>query len=526
MLIVECLEKEYLSAPVLKSVSFSIGRGQKMALIGNNGSGKSTLLKILAGLEKEDKGVVRFDPDAKIGYVPQDLVFSQDEIVEDFLCHGYSERDGAFDQRMHLLLKGFGFMDTDLKKNCSALSGGQGRKICLIKAFLDGSNVFLLDEPTNDLDLPAILCLERLLMNVDATVIVASHDRRFLDHVVHKILEINDISHTASVANGVYSEYLAASIKKRERILAQYAAQQDEVARLKNRAKELKARNQQGNVWEGSDNDTLLRGFKRNRSIRSGKRAKAIEKRIDQMDVIEKPFERKPLEFLLSKNAKQGNRDISLEQVVAGYPNAFQTQPCTLHFSFGKRVGVVGLNGAGKSTLLRTMTGRMAPIQGEVRIGSGIRFGHLTQEHDSLDRTSTPLRAFQQKTDLVPEKIFLLMDIFGIDTHRATDLIDTLSPGNRVRLILAIFYAQRVNVLILDEPTNHLDIEALLALEEALASFEGTVILISHDRTFIENIKMDAIYCLDMTGKVNLIQDYQRYIEELEHQMKDLLRMF
>lgn len=525
MLIVNHLEKEYGLLSVLREVSFSVGRGQKMALIGNNGSGKSTLLKILAGLEKEDRGFIRFDPDAKIGYVPQDLLLPQDKTIEDFFYEGYLEHDGVFDQQINALLKGFGFESTDRKMALSVLSGGQRRKVCLIKLFLDGSNLFLLDEPTNDLDLPAILCLERLLMNSDVTVIVASHDRRFLDRVARKILEIDDVSHTASVTNGLYSEYLIASTKKRERLFVQYAEQQDEIERLKNRAKELKRRNQKGNIWEGSDNDTLLRGFKRNRSIRSGKRAKAIEKRIDQMDEIEKPFERKPLELLLSNNTKQGNRDILLEQVVAGYPNTFQMQPYTFYLPFGKRVCFVGLNGVGKSTLLKTMTGGLVPIQGEVRIGSGVRFGFLTQEHDLLDRTLTPLQVLQLKAGSVPEKAFLLMDIFGIDTRQANDLIDTLSPGTRVRLILAIFYALEVNALILDEPTNHLDIEALMALEEAMESFRGTVILVSHDRMFIENVRMDAIYHLDKSGKVNFVQDYQRYVEDLEYQMKGLLRI-
>jgi ATPase subunit of ABC transporter with duplicated ATPase domains len=518
MLGVDCIEKEYGLLAVLKDVSFSIGSGQKVALIGNNGSGKSTLLRILASIETSDRGRIRFDPDARIGYVPQDIAIERDEIVANFLRGDRFEHDGTFEQRMNVLLKGFGFEASDREKKISMLSGGQKRKVFLVRMFLSDANIFLLDEPTNDLDLPAIVWLERLLAHSDATVLVASHDRRFLDHVIEKIIEIDDRTHTASMTNGTYSEYLVACAKKRERLRLAYKEQREEIARLEDRAEALKKRGEEGNAWEGSDNDTLLRGFKRNRSKGSGKRAKAIEKRIGQIEMIEKPFERKPLEILLPESGKHGNRDIVLENVVAGYPNGFHLHPFSANFLFGKRYGFIGLNGSGKSTLLRTMIGALLPLQGDVRIGSGVRFGHLDQEHDALDLDATPLDLLRKRAGLIPEKAFLLLDIFGLDPKRAHDPIRLLSPGGRVRLILALFSALEVNTLVLDEPTNHLDLEALSALEETLETFKGTVILVSHDRVFIERIRLDAMYLLNDNDGIGFVDDYRAYVQRIERE--------
>lgn len=524
MFILDHVDKEYGLLPVLKGVSFSIGHGQKVALIGNNGSGKSTLLKMIAGQETPDHGRIHFDPNVRIAYVPQDIVLSEYVSIKEFLYEcKKDEHDGIFEHRMNVLLKGFGFGVRDGEKRLSALSGGQRRKVCLVRAFLEVPDLLLLDEPTNDLDLPAIIWLEHVLAASDATVVVASHDRSFLDHVVQKIVEIDDVTHAVSAVNGRYSDYLVAAEKKRDRLRMQYRDQQDEIARLRKRAKDLKSASARGSAWENSDHDKLLRDFKRDRAGRSGKRATAVEKRIERIDLIEKPFERKPLELLLSNEKKHGNLDIALEDVVAGYPNGFQTQSCSLYIPFGKRLGFIGRNGSGKSTFLQTVVGKLAPIKGTVRIGSGIRFGHVTQEHDALDRDATPLQLLQSRAGLDLERSFVLLDIFGIDPKRAHDPIRLFSPGGRVRLLFALFSALGVNTLILDEPTNHLDLEALSALEEALASFKGTVMLVSHDRTFIEYIRLDAVSLFTEGGSMEYIQNYQKYIELLEQDAKTLI---
>lgn len=516
MLTVDHIEKTYGLLPVLKDVSFSIGRSQKVALIGNNGSGKSTILRMIAGQEAPDHGRIHLDPGVRIGYVSQDIVFSEDVTMEAFLRASIGEIDGSFERRVNVLLNGFGFDRGDYEKKIRTLSGGQRRKVSLIRTLLEGADLLLLDEPTNDLDLPAIIWLEHLLTASDAAVIVASHDRSFLDHVVQKMIEVDDVTHEVSIVGGKYSDYLIASEKKRARLQAEYLEQQGEIARLGKRATDLKIASARGSAWEGRDNDKLLRDFKRDRAGRSGKRAKAIEKRIEQIEKIEKPFERKPLELLLPKEGKRGNRDIVLEEIVAGYPGGFRMQPCSLSIPFGRRLCFIGRNGSGKSTFLQTMIGKLPPRGGEARIGSGVRFGHLTQEHDALDREATPLQILQSRAGLTLEKSFLLLDIFGIDPKRAHDPIRLFSPGGRVRLLFALFSALGVNALVLDEPTNHLDLEALSALEEALETFEGTVILVSHDRAFIERVRLDAIFLFTEDGGMQRIQDYREYVDALD----------
>lgn len=516
MITIDHVEKTYGLLPVLKDVSFSIGLSQKVALIGNNGSGKSTLLKIIAGQETADRGRIHVDPGVRIGYIPQDIVFSEDVTIENVLRAVAGDHDGSFERRMNLLLRGFDFDVRDHEKKISTLSGGQRRKLYLVRTLLEGADLLLLDEPTNDLDLPAIIWLERLLVASHVSAIIASHDRSFLDHVAEKVIEIDDVTHVANVTGGTYSDYLVVSQKKRERLRAEYCEQQEEIARLGKRATELKIASARGSAWEGRDNDKLLRNFKRDRAGRSGKRAKAIEKRIEQIEKIEKPFERKPLELLLPKEGKRGNRDIVLEDVVAGYPDGFHMQPCSLSIPFGRRLCFIGRNGSGKSTFLQTVIGKRPALEGEVRIGSGVCFGHLAQKHDALDRDATPLQILQSRAGLTLEKSFLLLDIFGVDPKRAHDPIRLFSPGGRVRLLFALFSALGVNALVLDEPTNHLDLEALSALEEALETFEGTVILVSHDRTFIEHVRLDAIFLFAKDGTITSISDYRGYVDAIE----------
>lgn len=521
MLIIEGLQKEFGLTPVLKDVSFAIGEGQKVALVGRNGSGKSTLLKILAGVESFDHGMVRLNPGARIGYVPQDMVFPEQVSMADFL-NDSTRDDVSRDRRMNAFLRGFGFHDADLGKRMSELSGGQKRKAYLVRVLLDDPDCLLLDEPTNDLDLASIIFLERFLKTAHAAVIVASHDRRFLDGIAKKVLEINHRTHGVILVGGSYSDYVASQEKKRARQWIEYEEQTGEIARLQSRVKELKRKGQLGNVWEGNDRDKLLRDFKRDRSKRSGKRAKAIERRLDQMERIDKPFEEKPLEFLFGSPVKGGNRDVIAEDLVAGYPSGFSLQSVSFSIPYGSRIAFIGANGLGKTTLIRTISGEVSPLEGSVRIGSGIRFGNLMQEHTGLDRQATPFDILRN-AGIEDERCYFLIDLFGIGTTHAHEFVESLSPGQRVRLILALCSARQVNAFILDEPTNHLDLDALSALESALKGISGTVIAVSHDREFIEHLKPDMIYCLNDDGSIALVSDYQAYLEEIERRQQETL---
>jgi len=548
------LQKSYGSLPVLSDVSFSLARGQKAALVGHNGTGKTTLLKILAGLEEADAGVLEIARDARIGYLPQDADLSGSETVSSYLRRTsgvdalerevgelaalpetpakarrqdsanrrYVALDGyAFNRRMEVMLRGFGLDGAALARPVSDLSSGQRSKVALAGILLKGADLLLLDEPTNNLDLPALIWLEDFLESTEAACIIVSHDRRFLDRVVRKIFELDWRTHSLTATAGTYSDYLEMGTKRLARQKEDYRLQRDEVARLEERAREKRAASARGTKWGGTDNDKFLRGFNRNKAGKSASVAKAIEKRIEHIHKVEKPIEREPLEIRLEAATSSPALDIRLDDVLAGYPEGFRLGPVSLEIRYGSRVGIIGLNGSGKSTLLKTITGELLPLGGKIEIGSGVRIGNMMQEHETLPRGSTPLELLAERAGLAEERAFAQLSKFGLDERQARLAVGTLSPGGRARLLLALFSALSVNVLVLDEPTNHLDLESLQALEETLATYRGTVLLVSHDRYFLEKATLGTTYVL-ADGVFSRIPDYRTYVAAAEESARKL----
>ena len=551
------IQKSYGSLVVLSDVSFSLGRGQKVALVGNNGIGKTTLLKIVAGLEDVDAGKIDIASDACIGYLPQDTSVSGNESIMDYLrqvsgidvlekeigslsvelndyekakrygeVHSKYERlDGySFAHKAEVMLLGFGLDGVELNRSLSNLSSGQKGKVALAGILLKGVDLLLLDEPTNNLDLPALIWLEDFLQKSEASGIVVSHDRRFLDRVVRKIFELDWRTHSLTVTRGTYSDYLEMVAKRIAGQKEEYRIQQGEIERLKERVREKKADATKGSKWSPNDNDKFLKGFKRERASKSAKGAKAIEKRIEQMDKVEKPVERKPFEISLEAETGSGSFDVRLSDVVAGYSGAFSIGPLSFGVRYGERVGIMGLNGSGKSTLLKNVTGKMAPLSGKVEIGSGIRIGNMMQEHETLPRERTLLEFLADKARFSNQDSYSKLAKFGFDERQARLPISTLSPGGRARLLLALFSAQSVNMLVLDEPTNHLDLEALNALEETLNTYRGTVLLVSHDRYFLEKASLDTTYVLS-GGILTKIPDYKIYVKSAEEKARKLIKL-
>lgn len=551
------IHKSYGSLTVLSDISFSLGRGQKVALVGHNGTGKTTLLKILAGIEVQDSGNVEIAQDACIGYLPQDTSLSGDKSIIDYLRNEtgisllekeleklsfdlnnqdkikrygelqskYEHLKGySFAHRAKVMLAGFGLDGIGLDRPLSNLSSGQKSKVILVSILLKGVDVLLLDEPTNNLDLPALIWLEDFLQKSSASCIVVSHDRRFLDGVTRKVFELDWQSHSLTITGGSYSDYIEMTAKRIAKQKEEYRLQQEEIERLSDRARERKADAISGSRWSGSDNDKFLRGFKRDRSAKSSKVAKSIEKRIEQMDKVEKPIERKPFEIILNAQINPGTVDVKVSKLIAGYPKLFTIGPISFEIRYGDRVGIMGLNGSGKSTLLKTITGEMKPKSGAIEVGSGIKIGNMMQEHETLPRNQTLLDFLSSRTRLNHQDSYSKLSKFGFSERQVKLPISTLSPGGRARLLLALFSAQSVNMLVLDEPTNHLDIEAMEALEETLESYKGTVILVSHDRYFLEKASLDTIYVLS-EGILTKIPDYKMYIETAEARAKKLLKL-
>lgn len=551
------LQKSYGSLPVLSDVSFSLERGQKVALVGNNGTGKTTLLKMIAGLEHPDGGTLEIVQDACVGYLPQDTNLVEDVSVSVYLrsisgiaslekeieelskdlddprkARRYSEvheqyehlNGYAFDRRMEVMLAGFGLDPIGIDHKLSSLSSGQKSKVALVGILLKGVDLLLLDEPTNNLDLPALVWLEDYLKKSEAACIVVSHDRRFLDRVVKKVFELDWHTHSLTITGGTYSDYLEMVAKRIARQKEDYRIQQEEIERLSDKARDKRADAARGARWMGKDNDKFLRGFKRDQAGKSARVAKAIDKRIEQMDKVERPIERDPFEIPLEAEVSSGGLHVSAIDVVAGYRDGFQIGPVSFELRYGDRIGIMGLNGSGKSTLLKTLTGQMEPLSGRIEIGSGIRIGNMMQEHETLPRECTLLEFLTEREHLTRQDSYAKLARFGFDERQVTLPIGTLSPGGRARLLLALFSAQSVNMLVLDEPTNHLDLEALEALEEMMRTYRGTVVLVSHDRYFLEKASLGVVYVLS-EGVLTRIPDYKAYEASAEERARKLLKL-
>lgn len=537
------ISKNYGSLTILDEISFVIERGQKVGLVGFNGTGKSTLLKIIAGLIEPDSGTISFRKGLVIGYMPQDTSLATDETIEDYLrkvsgiaeieeemetsaeaMAEYERRDGySFYARMETILAGFGLGRIDTGKSVNTLSSGQKSKVFMAGILLKDADILLLDEPTNNLDIPALIWLENFLVRNEMACMVVSHDRLFLDRVVRKIFEIDWRTRKLSITNGSYSEYLERKRKERERQKTDYEAQQEEVGRLKESARSKRISAEQGSRYQGTDNDKFLRGFKRDQAAGSAKSAKAIEKRIEQIPLIEKPVERDAFRIHIKPHAKEGSKDVVLKDVICGYPNnGFRIGPISLEIPYGNRTTILGLNGSGKTTLLKTVDGELSPISGEVRIGNGIVAGNLMQEHDNLPRGSSIKDFLAKKGGLRDQEIFSLAKKFGFSAGEINKEISGLSPGERSRLLFALFSSLSVNFLILDEPTNHLDLEALEALEEMVANYQGTVILVSHDRYFLKRFRSTDTYLM-IDNQLKWQKDIETYIAQAEREAKRLV---
>lgn len=543
------ISKNYGDRTVLSDISLTIGNGQKAALVGANGVGKSTLLKILAGLEEPDSGSVIKSKGCCLGYLPQELkpvdaetainqylrdftdILQIERRIEELAANsGNSQKsqefqdlheifihlDGhRFDYRMKTVLAGLGLSDLGIDRKLGTISGGQKTKIGLAGVLLKGADVLLLDEPTNNLDLAAILWLERFLVETKAACLLVCHDRRFVDRIVSRVYEIDWFDHNLIEYTGTYSDYLENQAKKAAKAQELYELQQVEIVRLEKSARDLKQWTQIGSRQITRDNDKYIRGFRRDRSSRSAKRAKAIEKQIEHLPKIEPPKMRKPLSIPLEPLPNPGKQTISLKEVVAGYDSGFRIGPIDLEIGYGERIGIIGENGSGKTTLLKVVTDKIEPISGERTAGESLVIGNLTQGHENLPRDLTVTRFFQDKTRLNREEVIRLLSRFNFFPDDSDKPIGHLSPGERARIIFALFAAQSVNVMVLDEPTNHLDIETLTALDEVMDDYVGTVIFVSHDRYFLEQIRPTHLFELK-NGLLKRIPDFLEYLLTLK----------
>lgn len=529
------INKSFLEVPVLTDVSFHLEDKEKAAIVGINGAGKSTLLKIIVGELNADSGSVSISKDKTLGYLAQyqdismgrniydEMLEVKKDIIETEktlrdleenmqhttgdelnslmdqyakLNHAFELKNGyAYKSEIYGVLKGLGFTEEDFDKSISTLSGGQKTRVALAKLLLSQPDIILLDEPTNHLDIKSITWLEGFLNNYKGAVLIVSHDRYFLDRIVSKVVEIE--STKSHVYLGNYNAYAKKKEELRNATLKLYYKQQ----------KELKHEQE---VIE------KLRSFKQEKFY---KRAQSREKAIEHMELIDAPTTlNDKFRIELNPEFESGNDVLNINNLSVRFADATTDLFTNVSFEIkkGERIAVIGENGTGKSTILKIITGNFHKFNGDVEFGSNVSIGYYDQEHNTLDDNKT---LFEEISDTYPgmtnTKIRNTLAAFLFTGDDVFKLIGDLSGGEKGRLSLAKLMLSNANFLILDEPTNHLDMVSKEILEDALNSYTGTVLYVSHDRYFI-NKTCSRILELSNNTIINYIGDYNYYLDKRE----------
>ncbi|MCL4296803.1 MAG: ATP-binding cassette domain-containing protein [Anaerolineae bacterium] len=500
----------YLGGPLLETLTWAIEEKGKVGLVGPNGAGKSTVLQLLAGRLAPDSGWVVPAKGVTVGYLPQDVKFAGEQTVltealtasphlatieaelqhieaalsnpavydnepvltqtlerQSRLLAAYEEAGGLqYENTVKATLRRLGFTDTDFMLSTAVLSGGQKKLLALAKLVVGEPAVLLLDEPDNHLDLAGKVHLEKFIRDYPGAVVIVSHDRYLLDEVADGIVEL--AGGKLNFYPGNYSAYVNEKELRRLRQTQLYATQQKEIARLEAAIARFE-------LWASLVVDE-----------RHIKQARNKRRQLERMDKVDRPLKQKSMALQLN-GWRGSDKVLELVDLVKAFDDVLILAGIDLLIWHGERVGLIGPNGAGKSVLFRCITGAETPTSGVIKIGPGVKMGVYTQEHQGLAYDETPLETVRKVKPMYEGEAaaFLGKFLFSYEQARG-QTVGSLSGGERSRLQIALLMLQQPNFLLLDEPTNNLDMASAEVLEQALDDFKGTVLVISHDRYFLD----------------------------------------
>ncbi|OBB17226.1 heme ABC transporter ATP-binding protein [Mycolicibacterium setense] len=530
---------------LFEALDLTVGPGDVVGVVGANGAGKSTLLRILAGDLEPLDGVINLAPvDGFVGWLPQEHERVPGETVAAYIARrtgcseatlamesaaealadpaadadGYSAAldhwlaTGAadLDERLPAVLADLGFDAQAVRPESTlmtALSGGQAARVGLAALMLSRFDIVLLDEPTNDLDLDGLARLENIVRDLRGGVVLVSHDREFLARTVTRVLELDLAQNRTTVYGGGYESYLAEREVARRHRREEYDEFAEKKADLVARARTQREWSSQGvrnAMRKAPDNDKNRRRAQTESSEKQAQKVRQMESRIARLEEVEEPRKEWTLQFSIAAAPRSSSVVATLDNAVVRQGD-FVLGPVSLQVNAGERIGITGPNGAGKSTLLRLLLGRRHPDEGRASMGASVAIGEIDQARADFTGAGRLVDTFER---LVPEwsmaDVRTLLAKFGLKADHVERAVDDLSPGERTRAGLALLQARGTNVLVLDEPTNHLDLPAIEQLEQALGSYDGALLLVTHDRRMLQNVRLDRSWLVD-NGQVAVL---------------------
>lgn len=530
------ISKSFDGEPIFDNVNFEVKTGERIGIVGRNGAGKSTLMKIIAGVENYEDGHISKIKNLKVGYLTQQMTLNTENTVFDEMLQPFVhlkqlgekmqaetdwlaqhadryetddyqehikryeslsndfEKQGGYDyeRKIKTVLNGLNFTETDYSRPVNDFSGGQKTRLSLAQMLLREPDLLLLDEPTNHLDMETTAWLEDYLKFFSGAIVIISHDRYFLDKIVTQIYDVSlgEVKHYV----GNYGKFITLRDQYYQKRLAEYERQQDEIKRLETFVEK--------NITRASTSGM----------------AKSRRKVLEKMTRIEKPMlDARSADIQFNFDRNTGNDVMHIRQLEVGYQSPV-TQPINLEITKGDHIAIIGPNGIGKSTLIKTLAGRLDALSGSIVPGANLKIGYYDQKQAEFRSNKTILDYVWDQYRHMPEKdVRAVLGRFLFTQDDVQKIINDLSGGEKARLQLALLMLERNNVLILDEPTNHLDIDSKEMLEQALRNFAGTLIFVSHDRYFINELA-NKVFDLDANGGHMYLGDYQYYLEKLEQQ--------